>query len=171
MEGPCIQQHLALLLVNRQVHQEAMPVFYQNNLFYFWHFPDLSRFVSGMSTSRLSQLRRLFFDYGRSGMGCYGAEDSICMTGLAAVVKPSQLVVNIDEKYWYTMSVKTYMSMGRQHPFTDAQDIPGMQAIAIMARKARKLEVYGDCPKVKEYLEDERQKAAAAEGEAVDGEQ
>lgn len=175
MMGPDAEDHLALFLVNRQIFQEAMPVFYQNKLFHLWDVFHLSGFLSGMPARRLSQLGHLAFNYNETNLYWSPATDKIrgldaCDLSLAAMVTLNKLEVNIDEARWMEMPEDVCTATGRTCPLTNASDIPGMQALAIMARKARKLEVFGVCPLVKEYLKGEHQQAVAADSEAANEE-
>ncbi|KAK3653182.1 hypothetical protein LTR56_004718 [Elasticomyces elasticus] len=65
---------LSPLLVNRRFHDEAMPVFFDINTFYFASQPQMSKMIMALSDSRLKYVRSIGFEYKHKAADSYGDE-------------------------------------------------------------------------------------------------
>ncbi|KAF2436969.1 hypothetical protein EJ08DRAFT_704512 [Tothia fuscella] len=95
-----IDEVLALLLVNKQVHAEATPVFYRSNYFYFDSAQTLITFLSGIP-SRLQFVRNIVFKYDpqrledRSYHAAFKLLAQTKIRNLHIIIKERELIQNL----------------------------------------------------------------------------
>lgn len=56
-------EKFGIFLANKQIFEEAMPIFYQQNVFYFYSVYQLSKFLPNLPVYRRQHLRTIAFSY------------------------------------------------------------------------------------------------------------
>ena len=161
--SPPLQEVLALLSVNKQVYKEAMPFFYQINHFYCENPEAFMKFGCGVGQERFQHLRDIHINCGTRYRAHVG-DSATASEKLAQLKFIKKLEVNIHEVWWFNMPKWERQQYGRSSKYTKAEQLPGMKNLAIAATKAKVFSITGDCPRIKEYLESEREKATKTEG-------
>lgn len=135
---------MSLLLANRQIFQEAMPVFYNINIFQVTGIQELSRMLR-LCGSR----RRVYFS-------CIEFEHTYCGTKdiakrtfkmLAQVNQLQRFAVRVNNER-HTQGFRAY----------DADNTVWMDLLCDL--KCTSVEVLGDCPKIHDYMQEYRAKKA-----------
>lgn len=135
---------LALLSVNKQIHEEAMPFFYRNNHFYMPSLNALKGLLTGCGAWRRKYFTSIAFNYDIKSGNCCVLKDS----AVAAVFDLPREVKNLrflqiearDKKIWHS-------EKGTPHSMESLKRV-----------KVEKLELIGECPKLEEYLKEEMTK-------------
>ncbi|PPJ59868.1 hypothetical protein CBER1_04944 [Cercospora berteroae] len=138
--------HLALLRVSKQIYQEAMPMFYGDNLFVCENIGRLRDFLKRMPETRRNQIRYLAFSI-EAG---FKAELSKVAKMVAALPHLKELDIWIDEENFKSAQVSTaglpgFMISG----FTTLRSIPSLKAI----------HWHGNCENIQEALEELKEEA------------
>jgi hypothetical protein len=142
---------LSLLLVNKQIFEEAFTHFYRLNLFYFFNVRELDGFLRGMPVYRRQHLSQLAFRY-RPG----DAEVAIsAFRYLASMPNLRKLYIYISEPSW------TYAYLCKRHNHTlekfDPLKIPGLQILRSI-RGLDEVVFDEDCPTIAAYLKPEMER-------------
>jgi hypothetical protein len=159
VETAALSSTLAIFLACKQVYREAAPFFYACNYF---HFEDLetlgymSRKMSANLSKHLSNVR-VVYEYDRE------KEDTLCnvFTFLRSNLNLKVLTLEIYDANWFRLPVAIRQAFGRTSAYTKAEQIAGMKDLAALASKVETLNIEGDCPKIREYLTSERERARA----------
>ena len=143
------QKALSLLLVNKQIYEEALPFFYRLNIFTFTSVTTMAGFLKKLPSSRQRYIRDLAFSYG-PGEGKF-AESAF--QALASMENLSKLHVDIVESKWL-----------HRQPDKKILRLPGLGTL----RKIRVEEVVFSkhCPKVAALLKAELESSPAQKRKA-----
>ena len=146
---------LQLLLVNKQIHEEAFPCFFRLNLFYFATCRAAYDFLNGLVPYRRQHISRIAIHYSRRDTE-YGPR---VFDYLASLPNLQKLYVNIDEDKWNRPFI------GKQ---IDILKIPGLEKL----RKVGVEEVIftGNSPKIAAYLKAEMERRGAKKRKKIEGE-
>ncbi|CAK1367675.1 hypothetical protein CB0940_11553 [Cercospora beticola] len=140
--------HLALLQVSKQIYQEAMPVFYGDNLFVSENIGRLRDFLKRTPEARRMHIRYLAFSI---EVG-FKAELSKVAKMVAALPYLKELDIWIDEEHFKSVQVSTAGLPGfRISGFTALRSIPSLIDIRL----------HGNCPTIQEALEKLKEEAKA----------
>ncbi|KAK5127483.1 hypothetical protein LTR85_006822 [Meristemomyces frigidus] len=130
-----LEKVLSSLLVSRQFHREALPVFYHINHFHFPTIRDLNESLEGIALSRLQYFAHVSFGYGvgeRTGV-------TSAFTSLGMMTGLRRLDIEVDEAKWRWIA-----------PFTEGpKKTDGLNFVGLAALrrvKADEVNFYGPCP-------------------------
>jgi hypothetical protein len=148
-----IQEILALLLVNKQIYRETMPIFYDIDIFVFPNFTDLLQFARRTAPERFRHITGIVVDIDPKdleklpsvGFEIANSADLRRGADMLSKLKPlSLLKVGIwDEEYLF------HRIDGR---LAKPQRFIGMRELAIAGSKAKSFKVDGDCEQLQDYL-------------------
>jgi hypothetical protein len=151
-------QLMALLRVNRQIFEEAMPVFYSVNKFHVDSLQELTHMLQYCGARRRGCFSNVSFDYGEK-------------TGPRTALKAFRLLMDVKYLHGLRISIedKPYLESGpfsSAPPYKSPDLMPGMALLGII--RVRELEFPRVCPKIESYLrprmlmtEDEAEKMKA----------
>ncbi|GAB7332264.1 hypothetical protein MBLNU13_g04107t2 [Cladosporium sp. NU13] len=144
---------MALLRVNRQVFEEAMPVFFHVNNFHANSLQELTHMLQHCGARRRACFSNISFDYGEK-------------TGPRTALKAFRLLY--EAKYLHSLQIsiedKPYLESGPNNSdptYRSPGLMPGMELLGIIP--VRELKFSGTCPKIGTYL---RPRMLMKEGEA-----
>ena len=144
------QGMLSLLLVNKQIYEEAYMLFYYLNTFYFRRAQKLEDFLQVLPPSRRQHLAQIAFKYTPVDANWAAA----ALSSVASLPKLRKLYIEIDEPYW-----REHNPVG-EYPKPDEFDplkIPGIQALRSV-RVLDEVVFSGDCPTITAYLKPEMER-------------
>ena len=155
-----VSKLLALLSVNKQIHQEAMPYFYRVNSFHFSSMEKLSLFAQSLAATRLHHLGELIVTYNAFPVS-HAPQINAALGLLAAAKAPNRLHLVCEERRWFDL-VKYDGKQAKQVPkYAEAHQLPGLRALCRVLQHVGKLDVDGDCPRIEAYLRSEMAKLKA----------
>ena len=126
-----INQTLSLLLVNKQIFKEAMPYFYQNNLFYFLDTAQLFHFLRNTPAYRRQHLTQLAIDYPGLGTDYHYAPAAFRI--LATNPSLKRLFIHHDEDHYGSLDLSKVYVM--QSPgATTLKQISGLQEVVFSGK-------------------------------------
>ena len=165
-----MQKVLALLSVNKQLYNEAMPYFYQTNFFYFGNIEIFTKFMNRVPKARLHYLSDVYISMPYISLSLYHSVfDKIpiddfqsAVTTLSQVKFLRKLEIETDDHTWFELPPRFRKLMGRTSKFMKPEQLPGIPALARAAGKAQALEVSGNCPRMEAYLRSEAEKLKSA---------
>ncbi|KAM3414678.1 hypothetical protein BST61_g9836 [Cercospora zeina] len=132
--------HLALLQVSKQVFEEAMPVFFGDNLFVFNSLPRMRDFLDATPKIRRNNISRMAFPIEVRWKSVLPKVTKV----LATLTHLKELDIWIDEKDFKSEQKITAAFPGYHMPgFTALRTIRGLKAVRF----------HGDCPDIKKALE------------------
>ena len=133
---------MALLRVNRQMFEEAMPVFYSVNRFHAESLQELTHMLQHCGARRRACFSNISFNYGDR-------------TGPRTALKAFRLL--IEAKYVHSLQIsieeRHYLESGplaKAPPYKSPDLMPGMKLLSII--RVRELEFPRACPNVEFYL-------------------
>ncbi|KAI7534924.1 hypothetical protein KC331_g12296 [Hortaea werneckii] len=148
---------LALLCVNRQVYEEAMPLFYMLNTFHFDHYSfELQKFVESMPKSRFKHLRKLHFDFTETieeWLVDYWPDITEALSGKA--VGFAELWISMTDDAWLGRGSKARQlrkSGRRTSRYSCIEEIPGFIDLAVAVARAEVVQWEGECPLIREFV-------------------
>ncbi|KAK5138280.1 hypothetical protein LTR08_003341 [Meristemomyces frigidus] len=144
---------LALLQANKQIYQEALPVFYSINTFDIASTTHLSRFLAIMPPSCLKHLGHIRFTYLPSDAP--GAASAF--RRLKTIEHLRELDIDIDEAAWLDHTAPRK----RMQVYPDLKKLPGFATLRSI-RGLKRVSFHGDCENVKAYLGPEMTKPKPA---------
>ncbi|KAI7222385.1 hypothetical protein KC333_g1135 [Hortaea werneckii] len=151
---------LALLCVNRQVYEEAMPLFYMLNTFHFDHYSfELSKFVESMPKSRFKHLRKLHLDLeGDVYEWLIELWPDVTEALSANAVGLTELRLSMTDDAWLGRGPKARLweKYGdRASTYSCIERIPGFTDLALAVANAEVVRWEGKCPLIQELIEKE----------------
>ncbi|KAI7534983.1 hypothetical protein KC331_g12270 [Hortaea werneckii] len=148
---------LVLLYVNRQVYEEAMPLFYMLNMFHFDSYSvELHKLVWPMPTSRFEHLHELHFDL-KEFVAEWLLElwPSVTEALSAKAGGFAELRISMTDNAWLGrgstarhLRIKGY----RTSRYDRIEDIPGFKNLALAVAKAKVVRWEGKCPLIQEFI-------------------
>lgn len=147
---------MSLLRVNRQMFEEAMPVFYNVNTFHANSLQELTHMLQHCGARRRECFSNISFEYGDK-------------TGPRTALKAFRLLMQV--KYLHTLQIsiedKPYLGSGTNDaPYKSVDLMPGMELLGII--RVRELKFPPTYPRIESYLrprmlmsEDEAEKMKA----------
>lgn len=138
-----------ILLVNKQIYEEAVSCFYQINTFVFFRITELIHHMTYLAPTRRQHIRHIVlhhspYDDLKLVMNCFKWLESL--SGLR------KLDIDIDERLWFS----TRKSPRAQQSFT-ASTIPGFEVLPKLS-KTVKIEFAGNCEAISSYWKAEMAK-------------
>lgn len=149
---------LSLLLVNKQIFEEALPCFYRLNLLVFRDALSAHQFLQGTAPYRRQYISHIAIPFKRSDLE-YAPR---LFVYLASLPKLRTLHIEINEGDW----LRRYRPLRRGE--IEILKIPGLEKLRKV--KVEKVTFGGDCPRISEYLKAEmegnagKRKAVEVEG-------
>ena len=163
LRAPPVQTLLELLLVNRQMYDEALPIFYGRNWFKFDTPYEFYKFIKGSADERVQLLRQVIITCDTTFRGIKGYE--LGAKALSTFTKLQSLEVIIHDKSWFDRELirKVYGAENYSHP----RELPGIQNLAYALNNAARFKIFGSCPQIRAYLATEiaKLKTAGMKGE------
>ncbi|KAI6899350.1 hypothetical protein KC318_g9500 [Hortaea werneckii] len=151
---------LALSYVNRQVYEEAMPLFYMLNMFHFDPYSfELIRFVDSMPRSRFEHLRKLHLDL-EEDVDEWLIESWPDITEVlsAKAVGFAELRISMTDDAWLGRGWKARQlkkSGHRTSRYSCIEDIDGFTDLAVVVARATVVHWEGECPLIRMFIEKE----------------
>ncbi|KAK4549697.1 hypothetical protein LTR36_004998 [Oleoguttula mirabilis] len=133
---------LALLQVNKQIYQEALPVFYSVNTFICYSIHELDKLLKCASESRRKHIGHIIFNYSPSDT----QPASSAFRLLKTVEHLRKLDITVDESAW--LDVKNRKG---EPAYPDLEKLPGLATLRII-RGLKTVTFHGDCEKLRAYL-------------------
>ncbi|KAH9826770.1 hypothetical protein Tdes44962_MAKER03314 [Teratosphaeria destructans] len=143
-----LSQILSLLCVSKFLYREAVPYFYSMNHFRLVGFKDFSVFTRVLPPSRLIHIRSISISYMPEGMKAFNLKQlkhTITLLHLHPGFKRIEVRIDCEED-WFDIKIKD----GRRQYFL-AADLPGLEEMIKIFRKAEELVFVGECVKVESY--------------------
>ena len=170
MSAP-MQTILALLSVNKQVYDEAMPYFYQVNFFNFSSTARFTKFFNRVPIARLQNLGHVSI-WVDGGPYYYADPETVgeylsAVQALSKVKSFRRLEIRTQDDDWFSLPREIKKVLGRTKNFTKIEQLPGIRDLAIAASKAQVLELRGACPRIERYLRSEAEKMKAAKSDSL----
>ena len=135
-----IKEILSIVLVNKQVREEALPVFYKINHFCFEDYKTAATVLRRMPENHRFHITQLTFDLYIKKSAAY-KQDLAFITKLPQLQK---LGVILDEERWLE-------NQGPRFGVTDVKDMPGVKILSSL-RGLREAKFMGGCPKLRGLL-------------------
>jgi hypothetical protein len=136
------QTYLALLLVSKQLYQEAMPIFYGGNHFACSTIGDLRRFLEFTPESRKDYIGHVSFHINNQDARIARTTFEL----LKEVKYLREIDIWISEIEWGAVQTRR-----KSKKYSDMLKIPGLQVLGSM-RGLKRVAFHGDCDTVKAYL-------------------
>lgn len=140
---PDLRHHLALLRVNREIFNEAMPVFYSANSFVCSDLIHLEDFLATLAPERREQLRHISFFYTKNTH--MKAAKAFKMLGEIEKLKRLDIVIDEEDFAGLTKSKGERM-------FPDLLRLPGFHTLRSM-RAVKTVQFHGKCDTIREALQ------------------
>ena len=134
---------LAILLVNRQLHQEAMPFFYNVNTFYVRGITELYNFLFSTPETRRKHLGHIAFTYELADHAIAAKAFKL----LAQVDSLRLLDINMNEQAWLGLSG----GGGKPVRYPDVSKIPGLASLRDV-KVSDSVTFHGNCPRIEAML-------------------
>lgn len=146
---------MSLLLVNRQIFEEAMPVFYNINTFHVKGIQDLARMLRLCGARRRVYFSRIDFEHRYSGTKDISK-------------KVFKMLAEVKQLQHFTVRANDEIHL-RGYRAYDADDTAWMDLLCDL--KCLSVELLGDCPRIEAYMQEYRAKRAseAQQAEAENG--
>lgn len=141
---------MSLLLVNRQIFEEAMPVFYNINTFQVECIQDLARMLRLCGARRRVYFSRIEFEHRYSGT------KEICK-------KVFKMLAEVKQLQRFTVRANDVRHLGG-HDAYNPENTQWMDLLCDL--KCSSVELLGDCPKIEAYMQEYRAKKAAESQQA-----
>lgn len=141
---------MSLLLANRQIFEEAMPVFYNINTFQVECIQDLARMLRLCGARRRVYFSRIEFEHRYSGT------KEICK-------KVSKMLAEVKQLQRFTVRARDFKHM-EGHDAYNPDNTLWMNLLCDL--KCPFVELLGDCPKIKTYMQEYRAKKACESQQA-----
>jgi hypothetical protein len=141
--GPELNDHLAILGVNKEIYNEAMPVFYSVNSFVCGDLYRLEEFLKALAAERRQQLKHISFFYTK---GTHAkAAKAFKMLGEIKMLK--RLDIWIDEEDFVGLTKSDGARM-----FPDVLRLPGFHTLRSL-RAVKTVQFHGKCDTIREALQ------------------
>ena len=132
---------LALLLVNKQIYLEAMPIFYGANSFVCKTLGDVCALIHATPARRMKHFRYLTLD-----LACEIVAEEFdnfvsAMSKLQAVETLNTLEITGPDYHWLTLTKSKREQWGRTSKFTSFGQIPGFRNLAVVCSRAKVLTI------------------------------
>lgn len=134
---------MALFLVNRQIHNESVPIFYKINRFHAHSVSDLVKVLSLCGSERAHYFTHISFTYWNSKTDESNANTAFSLLKQCKGLSKLQ------------MTAQDWIFFGRPWPrhnsrFNSVDEIPGMKVLGGI--RVESFECSGNCPKIQAYL-------------------
>ncbi|KAK4610097.1 hypothetical protein CLAFUW4_13704 [Fulvia fulva] len=139
LEANPMEYYLDILLVNRQIHQEALPIFYKRNKFLFSDQAIMESRLQVLAVERRNHIEHISFAWNRTSK----TQAERCFKRLRAMPYLRHLDIHINEKQWLE-------AVQGSKPF-DNSKIHGFNALKAI-RGLETVNFYGDCDNVERAL-------------------
>ncbi len=166
IKGPPLAELLALLRVNKQIYQEAMPYFFEINRFCARTIHEVSFLLCDLVPARLACLNSVYMHSGHDRHRTFRYADGSDIINFNRAVHKlgehsqlEKLEVVLDDNSWFNLPIALRKAYGRTSKFTKAQQLPWIHDLVRAAAKAETFVINGDCPMIRAYLENEVKKA------------
>lgn len=140
-----LRTHLALLSVNKEIFNEAMPVFYSINSFVCSDLFHLESFLATLAPERREQLRHISFFYTKNTH----SKAAKAFKMLGEIQKLKRLDIVIDEADFVGLTKPK--SQG-ERMFPDVLKLPGFHTLKSM-RAVKTVQFHGNCDTIRQALQ------------------
>lgn len=149
---------LAFLCVNRQVYEEAMPLFYLLNAFHLDHYSfEVEKFPQAMPISRFEHLRNLHLDLTEGGGDWLVYQWSDITKALSAkAVGFAELRISTTDDAWLGRGPKARKLRNSGHRisrFSCIEATYGFAFLAVVVARATVVHWEGECPLIRKFVE------------------
>lgn len=139
---------LQLLLVNKEIHEEAVPIFYSINHFACRTIEHLHQFLEGLHPNRRQHLGHISFTWSPNDSSAAAKAFKI----LVGIKYLQRLDVFMSEAEW-----KAVQKRNGEKPFDDILKVPGLPTLRSI-RGLKTVNFYGDCDTIRPHLAPEMRK-------------
>ena len=151
-----LQKTLALLSVNKQVFNEAVPYFYRINRFRINNMRNLVTWVQNIAPSRLEHVRHIAFQYFPNPAKWLGElKNTFTVLALHNAIKTIRIETYDDDWFHRTVTVKSKIDgvPDRTKPkYAGPGSLPHMSQLAKLVSIVDELTIEGDSPRIEEHL-------------------
>jgi hypothetical protein len=131
---------LAILGVNKQIYQEAMPIFYGKNVFACEYVGELTGLILNTPSARRNHIRHVKFQY--KTWSC----DTKCVSQCFKIMKDMESLRRLDIEIEEERPCPAKMTAA-----SNPLKLPGLRDLASL--RVREVNIYGDCPTYRARLE------------------